>query len=240
MKSILSYGAGVNSTAIIALALLKEIPMPDYIIFSDTGAEWPHTYKYLNYIESKGIKIIYLVGGTKYMNLLEFCQMRNLIPSRMNRWCSDHWKIRPIEYLIRVIREEIGECKHYLGFDAGESHRAENKLSRSRNHDFPLIEFGLNRQGCKNIIRKAGLGIPHKSGCFICPYQNKAQWIKLKKEQPELWKIAVNLEKEQIKTNPLFTYRGGMTIDKFVADLDKQEELPFDFALDQKCECFFD
>ena len=48
MKKILSYGGGVNSTAIIALALLGEVEMPDYIVFSDTGAEWPHTYKYID------------------------------------------------------------------------------------------------------------------------------------------------------------------------------------------------
>ena len=96
MKTILSYGAGVNSTAIIALALLKEIPMPDYIVFSDTGAEWPYTYKYMDYIESKGIRIIYLEGGKYNMTLIEYCRMKNFVPSRMNRWCTEYWKITPV------------------------------------------------------------------------------------------------------------------------------------------------
>ena len=89
MKTILSYGAGVNSTAIIALGILKEIPMPDYIVFSDTGAEYPYTYKYMGYLENQGIKITYLTGGNKEMTLIEWCQMKNFIPSRMNRWCTD-------------------------------------------------------------------------------------------------------------------------------------------------------
>ena len=39
MKPILSYGGGVNSTAILALIKLGKIEMPDYIVFSDTGCE---------------------------------------------------------------------------------------------------------------------------------------------------------------------------------------------------------
>lgn len=234
MKTILSYGAGVNSTAIIALALLKEIPMPDYIVFSDTGAEWPHTYKYMDYLESRGIKITYMTGGNKGMTLIEYCQIKNFIPSRMNRWCTDYWKITPIQKFAKGLDEEF---KMILGIDAGEAHRAENKWHKGR--IFPLIEMGIDRNGCKRTIKKAGLGIPQKSGCYICPYQRKRQWIELKKHHPDLWRVAVNLEKNSILKHEHFTYITGMTIEKFVSDQDKQEELPFGKILDQRCECIF-
>lgn len=234
MKHILSYGAGVNSTAIIALAILKRIPMPDYIVFSDTGAEWPHTYKYMDYMESKGIGIIYLEGGTKEMTLIEFCQGKNFIPSRMNRWCTDYWKIQPVRRFAKSFDEDF---EMILGIDMGEAHRAER--SRYKERKFPLIELGIDREGCKKVIREAGLGIPQKSGCYICPYQRKRQWIELKKYYPNLWKVAVDLEKGSIFKHKNFTFVNGMTIEQFVADLDKQEELPFGDVLDQKCECLF-
>jgi len=235
MKTILSFGGGVNSTAIIALALLKEIPMPDYIVFSDTGAEMPHTYKYIDYIESKGIKIIYLTGGTKGMTLIEWCREKSYIPSRMNRWCTDYWKIQPIRKFAKSLNDEF---EMILGIDAGEIHRATR--SRYKERKFPLIELGINREGCKRIIKKAGLGIPQKSGCFLCPYRRRRQWIELKKHHPDLWKIAVDLEKNSIFKHENFTFIYGMTIEQFVSDLDKQEELPFGVVLDQKCECYFD
>jgi len=233
-KTILSFGAGVNSTAIIALALLKEIPMPDYIVFSDTGAEWPHTYKYINYLESKGISIIILTGGKYFMTLIEYCQMKNFVPSRMNRWCTEYWKITPVNRF----RMGLGkDTKMIIGIDAGESHRAERKPRVYKY--FPLIELGIDRKGCEKIIRKAGLGVPQKSGCYICPYQRKRQWIELKKHHPELWKVAVDLEKNSIFKHEKFTYITGMTIEKFVSDQDKQEELDFGIVLDQSCECYF-
>jgi len=234
MKTILSFGAGVNSTAIIALALLKKIPMPDYIVFSDTGAEWPYTYKYMDYLENQGIKITYLEGGNKGMTLIEYCQIKNFIPSRMNRWCTDYWKITPIGKFAKGFDEEF---KMMIGIDAGEAHRAIR--SRCKGRIFPLIEMGIDRNECKRIIKKAGLGVPQKSDCFICPYQKKRQWIDLKKYHPELWKVAVELEKGSIFKHEHFTYVHNMTIEEFVADLDKQEELPFGVVLDQKCECMF-
>jgi len=230
--TILSFGGGVNSTALIALGLLGKIQKPDYIVFSDTGAEWPYTYKYLEYLESKGIEIIYLTGGTKEMTLIEWCQFKNFIPSRMNRWCTDYWKITPIHKFCK----DLDNYEMWIAIDAGESHRARNF---KKNQISPLLNMGIDRQGCKEIIRKAGLGIPLKSGCYICPYQRKRQWIELKKNHPELWKIAVNLEKKSIFKHENFTYIHGMTIEKFVADSDRQEELPFGSTLDQRCECYF-
>lgn len=225
----------MNSTAILALCLLKELPWPDLIVFSDTGSEWPHTYKYLNYLEEKGIRITYLTGGIRYMTLIDYCHEKRIIPSRVNRWCTDYYKSTPIQYFNRSLNEEI---ESWIGFDAGEMRRTEGR--RKRKHRYPLIELGIDRAQCKKVIRRAGLGVPKKSGCFICPFQRKSQWIDLKKYHPELWKIAIDLEKKSIRRNPLYSFIKGKTIEEFVSDLDRQEELPFDFSLDQKCECYFD
>ena len=233
---ILSFGGGVNSTAIIALALLGEIEMPDYIVFSDTGAEWPHTYQYLDYLEREGIRITYLTGGDKGETLIEYCQRMSFLPSRLNRWCSDHWKITPVWRFCRAVSDDF---KMIIGIDAGEAHRAEKKSKKYKS--FPLIEFGMNRNDCEKIILKAGLGIPRKSGCFICPNQSKGQWIELKKKHPELWNVALSLEQSsRVKDGKRFTYKYGMTIEEFVADLDRQEELPLGIVLEPRCECYFD
>ena len=235
MTHILSYGGGVNSTAIIALALLGELPMPDYIVFSDTGAEWPFTYTYINHLESKGIKITYLTGGDKFKDLIEFCDERKIVPSRLNRWCSDHWKITPVRKFARA----FDDVEMWVGIDAGEAHRAEKR--RNKQTRFPLIELGMNRLNCKAVLLRADLGIPQKSGCFICPYQRKRQWIELKKWYPNMWEIAVRLEKQSRERSPDHTLSGSAWgLEEYVADLHKQEELDFGITLDQRCECYFD
>ena len=211
-------------------------------MFSDTGVEWPHTYKYLEYMDDvlakHGQSILYFTGGIlrpkfkgAHMTLLEHCQMLNMIPSRMNRWCTDYWKIQPL----RLFAKAVDACQ-WIGIDYGEQHRAKAK----KNFSYPLIDFELNRNRCQEVIRQAGLGVPLKSGCFICPYQRKSGWARLKKEHPGLWEIAVKLEQSAIQRSDKFTFVDGMTISEYVADHDKQESLSMGFVLDQKCECYFD
>ena len=45
--NMVSYGGGVNSTALLVGLHQHRIPV-DLILFADTGAEHPHTYAYLH------------------------------------------------------------------------------------------------------------------------------------------------------------------------------------------------
>lgn len=44
--NILSYGGGTNSTALLLGLYERHIPI-DLILFADTGAEHPHTYRHI-------------------------------------------------------------------------------------------------------------------------------------------------------------------------------------------------
>ena len=44
--NILSFGGGTNSTALLIGLYERHIPI-DLILFADTGAEQPHTYKHI-------------------------------------------------------------------------------------------------------------------------------------------------------------------------------------------------
>ena len=50
--SIISLGAGVQSTAMALLAHHKEIKPPDYAVFADTGWEPQAVYDHLDWLES--------------------------------------------------------------------------------------------------------------------------------------------------------------------------------------------
>ena len=47
---MVSYGGGVNSTALLIGLHQHRIPV-DLILFADTGAEHPHTYTYLDVMD---------------------------------------------------------------------------------------------------------------------------------------------------------------------------------------------
>ena len=73
--SIISLGAGVQSTAMALLAHHKEIKPPDYAVFADTGWEPQAVYDHLDWLES-------------YLNFPCFDQFRYL--RQMVEWGKDN------------------------------------------------------------------------------------------------------------------------------------------------------
>jgi 3'-phosphoadenosine 5'-phosphosulfate sulfotransferase (PAPS reductase)/FAD synthetase len=204
LKHIVSYGGGVNSTAMV-LWQIGKTPI-DQIIFCDTGAELPETLEYVNtfgaYLKGAGLQIE-TVG--RAVGLYEYCWEKHLIPTRAFRWCTDKFKIRPFDKIKRQYEQPVV----YIGYDAGEDSRVVNAIAKCDKKSikkFPLYFAGIDRDGCKQIIESAGLPEPPKSGCYICPFQSYASWVRMKKEQPNLFQRAVDLENRAIakRTNYRF------------------------------------
>lgn len=203
---ILSWGGGVNSTAILAmmkLGMLPELtPENTHIVFADTGAEMPYTYEHATRCAEimKKYKWVCLrpyderwkkfySPRCKDKTLTQFCLEHKWIPSRMNRWCTKEYKIIPITNY----RKSFGETTVILGIAKEEIHRA--KEMGNPFVKYPLIEQGLDRENCIELIKKADFPIARKSGCFYCPFQRKASWLQLYAEYKDLFLEAVELEK---------------------------------------------
>ena len=96
--NILSYGGGVNSTALIIGCLQKDIPI-EAIIFSDTGGEKPHTYEYIEtfskWCVKNGLQEITIVSTRE--TLEDMCIRLNTLPSVAFgfKTCSQRYKKDP-------------------------------------------------------------------------------------------------------------------------------------------------
>jgi len=197
----LSFGAGVNSTA--AAILFR----PRVLIFADTGDEYPETYSYLEhyiqpFVASYGGRFITVRNEGKYVRLRDQALAERIIPVRINRWCTDKWKIRPIQNYLK--RNSLLPCIQMIAIDAGESHRAKPSNRAGISNCFPLISRGIDREACQSIIQQHGWPVPPKSGCFYCPFQTKPRWIALKRQHPELFQIAVKIEKNGERYGDMF------------------------------------
>src|SRR6516162_8167581 len=67
-----------------------------------------------------------------------------------------------------------GRVLKAIGFDAGPAdmrrrNHAGNQEDPKYEFWYPLIEWGWDRERCKEEIRAAGLPVPPKSSCFFCP-----------------------------------------------------------------------
>ena len=87
-----------------------------------------------------------------------------------------------------------------IGIDAGEARRAKLSSAGKIEYRYPLIEAGIDREGCKALIAAHGMAIPPKSGCYICPFQSPAQLKRLRKKHPELFCQVKMLERASGRT----------------------------------------
>ncbi len=212
--NMVSYGGGVNSTALLVGLHQHRIPV-DLILFADTGAEHPHTYAYLDimdrWLKDHGMPPITRVYKTtrdgKRLTLEQECLQSGTLPSMAYGFkrCSLKHKIEPQEKF----------CNHYppcqkvwaagkrvvkfIGYDAGESYRSDKVLlgdlaDHKYSKWYPLMEWGWTRDDCIRQIEAAGLPQPGKSSCFFCPSMKAEEIIRLRDHHPDLFRRAIALE----------------------------------------------
>lgn len=210
-----SYGGGVQSTAALVLAVQKKIDFSIFL-FANVGAdsENPATLEYINqyaipFALANDINLHTLerkrkdgTTETLYQRLTKPGSRSLPIPVRMSngapgtRSCTADFKIR----VIAKWQKERGATLNQpaitgIGISVDEWERARTDSGiPHQTLEYPLLDLNLSRQDCINIITKAGLPLPPKSSCYFCPFHSLEEWRKIKKEQPDLFDKAVELE----------------------------------------------
>lgn len=202
MKTGLSLGAGVDTTAILRIPEI--IDQTDFVIFSDTGGEHPETYQFIEewigpFLKEKKIPF-YIVRGKENADGLEVENMEEaylrwkIIPIRMLRHCTAKWKLKPIrKFLAEKYPGE--QIRMIIGIAADEPQRINDSRWEGYTTWYPLVEMKLKREDCEQIIKDSGWPVPIKSGCFYCPFQRLDQWKTLRWKHRDLWERAIELEK---------------------------------------------
>jgi len=200
---IVAYGGGTNSTALLIELFHKNI-VPDLILFAETGAERPDTYKFIDifnkWLCDVGFPEITVVKSKKG-TLEQDCLDRNVLPSLAYgyRSCSDHYKVRPQHKFVKQWQlaincwDEGNRVIRMIGFDSGEWYRMRTG-DKKYDNQYPLIDWGWTRKKCIEIIKKEGLETPGKSSCFFCPSMRKNEILTLNKIYPDLMKRALKIE----------------------------------------------
>lgn len=239
MRAYLSFGGGVNSVALYLL-LLEQGKQPGdaengfEAVFVDHGGDWPETYEYLEFFRSKyPVTVIHpcVEGET---TLQGYIHKHNLVPSFMNRWCTDKFKRRVVNKYVAA------PCWMLLGIDDGESHRARMSSAKGIEARWPLIEAELDRQGCIDLIKRHGISVPMKSGCFFCPNQSPLQFKALRRKHPCLFAEALEMERANMVARaargkrPLTLHASGKTLETIVNEHQATLATEFDYP---PCEC---
>lgn len=201
---VIADGLGVDSTA-VQVELHKRGIRPDAILFANTGDEKDETYQYIAvrraWLAAVGfpdLQIVqYQVQNFKhwppYRSLGENCLTNGTLPSLAFGFksCSLKWKVGPQNKWTDQWQPAIdcwkagGKVQKVIGYDASSKDRkryahAVGVEDPKYDYWYPLIDWGMDRDGCKaaimadkDLVRIAKeLGqdpIPPKSACIYCP-----------------------------------------------------------------------
>jgi hypothetical protein len=210
--TMVAYGGGVNSTALLCGWIERGLRPVDVVIFSDTGGERPETYRYVDTMSEwlvgkdyPPIVVVRAVNRVQAVKTLEDeCLRHESLPSLaygfktcslefkngpqvkwMNHWppAQRAWKQR--ERIVKLI-----------GYDADEPHRAGGGTREDAKYwyRYPLIEWGWGRLECVEAIQRAGLPVPPKSACFFCPANTVTEIKDLQRDHPDLLARALAME----------------------------------------------
>lgn len=218
---VLSLGGGLDSFAMLIDAIARGEP-PDVVAFIDVGApgdpgEWPGTYQHVREVvrplcERQGIEFVWIDGASYPVrdapSLFAWLEARHQIPvSGPNRICTRIAKVERFEsWLDRRFPDLVVEV--WIGFEKGEEARAAKDPNAGRPRPrrsgravrvnrFPLIERGLCRCRCEDLVRRAGYAIPRKSACVFCPYATKGDWQRFAAGMPDDFRRVVQLEADK-------------------------------------------
>ena len=237
MTNILTFGGGVNSVALAIEMVTRSMPM-DFIVFSDTLGEKPETYAYIEYfsawLEEKNYPPVTKLPPYKEGGLYGECIDAKRLPSIVYGFksCSEKWKLRPF---VRFCRENnLFPANVYKGIDAGESHRVKDYSDKNQTVIFPLVDWGIDRTDCIKTIIDAGLKLPAKSSCFFCPSMRRSEVQELKKENPELLQLAIEMEEN---AHDKHTTIKGLARNRSWADIVAQQVLDFNTPIDSCDRC---
>lgn len=207
-----SYGMGVDSTAML-VGWHRLGVRPDLIVFSDPGSEKPETYAYRAVVDawlaSVGFPAItevrYRVQRPRnghYDTIEENCLVNQTLPGLAfgRKSCSMKWKGEVIDRHVRgSFADHVaagGRVRRAIGYDAGpcDARRGGVETRGPWRWEYPLREWGWDRERCEREIAAAGLPVPSKSACFFCPSTKPAELIQLARRHPELARRAVMME----------------------------------------------
>ncbi len=217
---VLGLSGGKDSAALAVYMRLHHPDLPIEYFFTDTGKELPEVYDFLGRLEGfLGKPILRLNPDRDFDFWLR--QYGNFLPSASTRWCTRKLKLEPFKHWVRPWLAAKHRVISYVAIRADEDHR-EGMLTQDANLSvrMPFREAGIDKAGVIEILEGSGLGLPKyydwrsRSGCTFCFFQQKIEWVRLKREHPEAFENAKSYEKSAIEHGSPFTWTSNESLEE--------------------------
>jgi hypothetical protein len=209
----------------VASAVATKLTPEAEPVYCETGAEHPDNERFLADCEQWFGRKVTRLKSEKYADTWEVWTKRRYLAGHDGALCSVELKMAP-----RLAYQRPGDI-HVLGYTADPSdvNRA-NRLRANYPEErivTPLIERGLMKEHCLDMVRRAGIALPpmyalgsHNNNCIPCvKAQSLAYWALVRREFPAEFDRMAKLSRE---LNVTLCKPGGGDRELFI------DEIPFD------------
>ena len=230
MKKFISFSGGVESTTMCLL-----YGKGATAIWCDTGAEHGEMYKRIDDVFSKlkdihdGDFELVKVKNEKYNGLEEYAKKAKFMPSGMARYCTRLFKIEPIDNYL----SKQGDCELMIGFNADEEGRTGNLgLKENVKYTYPLIDAGLNRGECEELLKLHGLHPQFpvymlRGGCRMCFFKSekeyKAMYFLNRSEYNEMIEFEEGMQDRRLKFYAIMG--NGKSLRKLAIECEREKQM---------------
>nr|DAN23889.1 MAG TPA: phosphoadenosine-phosphosulfate reductase [Caudoviricetes sp.] len=201
MKHIVNLSGGKDSTAMLLMMLDRGMPI-DYIVFADTGKDFPQMLEHLDALEQYVAKNyptapkFTRLSHEKGFDFMMFKHRKtrgkyqdtpgNGWASFRNRWCTARLKVDVINKFCKTLGDE---CMQYIGIAVDEPKR----LRDNPHMRYPLAEWNITEAAALDYCYTRGFrwgGLYEhfdRVSCWCCPLQPLKALRTLWQHHPELW-----------------------------------------------------
>lgn len=154
------------------------------------------------------------ITGERFSSIPAYTKGSDGKVGMLQRQCTNDYKIAQVD---AMIRERMGienlrghNVRVWKGISVDEWDRMKNPGQLWKVHVYPFTGYEVSRDNsmrleddCKCVMRRSeievwfqhhGLPIPPKSSCIFCPYQSEYSWAVLKREDPDDFEAACQVD----------------------------------------------
>ena len=233
---VLGLSGGKDSAALAVFMRLHHPELDIEYFFTDTGKELPEVYDFLGRLEGFLGKPIKRLNPDRDFDFW-LRQYGHFLPSANTRWCTRKLKLEPFKQWIRPWLAAKQKVYSYVAIRADEDHR-EGMVAQDDNLlvRLPFREEGIDKLGVLEILEASGLGLPKyydwrsRSGCTFCFFQQKIEWVRLKRTHPKEFEAAKAYEKTALEHGSPFTWTQRESLDELEMP-DRMAQIEADFIV---------
>jgi hypothetical protein len=208
---VVSLGAGVQSSALLLLALTGQVGRVDAAIFADTGFEpaavYGHLWRLAGYCVTADVPLYVVAGGDirtfggfgtgSALDVPFYVTNHAGGEGLLRRQCTSKLKVAPVRRQLRALMRARDATRADLlyGISADEALRMRRSDVAYVRNVYPLVERGWRRADCAAFLALYGITAP-RSACLCCPYHTNKEWRAMRDDRPDEWAAAVAWERE--------------------------------------------